>query len=47
MTTDLKRNANVPPVLIRYFMNFRIRVHQDGNLERKRRDTQSTKRRVV
>lgn len=40
--SDLKCNANILPILIGYFMNFRIRIHQNGYLKRKRR--QSTKK---
>lgn len=40
--SDLKCNANILPILISYFMNFRVRIHQNGYLKRKRR--QSTKK---
>lgn len=40
-TAHLKCDANVLPVLIGYFMNFGIRVHEDGYLKWK--EIQSTK----
>lgn len=38
----LERDADVLPVLEGNFMNFGIRVDQDGNLRRKEEDRQST-----
>lgn len=30
---DLEGDADIPPVLKSYFVNFRVRIHQDGNLK--------------
>lgn len=30
---NLEGNADIPPVLEGYFMNFRVGIHQDGNLQ--------------
>lgn len=39
----LKCNANILPILVRYFMHFRIRVYQNGNLKWKSADSQRKK----